>query len=66
MQPISASNIAEFETGTHSEEESDQKQLDVDVLLNMGSDNERLDSPPQVCTVTISKFPSAADFPIQI
>ena len=34
VQAISASHIAEFETYSDSEQESDQKQLDTDVLLN--------------------------------
>ena len=32
----------------------------------MESDNELLDSPPQVNSVIIIKFPTAADFPIEI
>ena len=32
----------------------------------MKSDNEWLNSPPQVLSVTISKFPTAADFLIEI
>ena len=48
LQAISASHIAEFETDSDSEQETNQEQLDIDVLLNVESDNELLDSPPQV------------------
>ena len=37
VQVISASHIAEFETDSHSEQESNQEQLDVDVhTLGLG------------------------------
>ena len=39
MQVIS-SHIAEFETGSESEHKDDQEQLDMDILLNMESDEE--------------------------
>ena len=40
VQAISTSHIAEFETDSDSEQESDYELLDIDVLLNMESDNE--------------------------
>ena len=40
VQAILQDHIAEFGTDSGSEQESDQKQLDVDILLNMESDNE--------------------------
>ena len=38
----------------------------MDLLLNMESDNERLNSPQKVYLVTISTFQTAADFPVEI
>ena len=40
MQAISARHIAEFETGSESEQENDQEQLDIDVLIYIESVNE--------------------------
>ena len=40
VQAISASHMAEFETDSESVQESDQKQLDMNILLNMETDNE--------------------------
>ena len=40
MQAISASLIAVFETDSDLGQESDQEQLDIDVLVNMEGDNE--------------------------
>ena len=54
------------EQETNSELESDQKQLDAGLLFNMESNKELLDSPWQVYSVTISKFPTSAEFPIEI
>ena len=56
--------MAEHETD--SESENDQEPLDIDLLLNMESDNKWLDSPQQIYLVTISKFPTEADFSIEI
>ena len=38
----------------------------MDFLLNMESDDEWLNSLPQVYSVTITKFPTMVDFPIEI
>ena len=38
----------------------------MDLWWNIESDDEWLDSPPQVYLVTISKFPTAAGFPIDM
>ena len=38
----------------------------MDLLLHMESNNEWLNSLQHVYSVTISKFPAAADFPIEI
>ena len=62
MQAISANHIAEFETDSESEHEDYQEQLDMDILLNMESDNECLNFPLEVYSVPISKFHTAADF----
>ena len=55
-----------FETNSDPEQVSDQEQLDIDILLNMESDNKWMDSPPQVYSVTPSKFSTAADLPIEM
>ena len=66
VQAISANHMAEQEMD--SELESDQEQLDIDFVLNMESENESewLDSPQQVYSVTICKFPTAADILIEM
>ena len=46
--------------------ESNQEQLDTDLLLNVESDSELLNSPKQVYPVTVSKFSTPADFPTEI
>ena len=61
-----SSHMADFETGPKSEHEDDQEQQDMDLLVSMESDNEWLNSPPEVYSVTISKFPTTVDFPIEI
>ena len=66
VQAISVSYIAQFETDSESEQESDQEQLDIDILLNIESGNQWLDSPQQVYSFTISNFPTAAHFSIEI
>ena len=60
------SHIVEFETGSESHYEDEQEQLDSDMLINMESENDWLISPPDVYSVTISKFPTAVDFPFEI
>ena len=40
VQAILASHVAEYETDSDLEEERDQEQLDIDVLINVGSNNE--------------------------
>ena len=40
VQTISASNMTQLEIDSESEQESDHEQLDMDLLLNMESDNE--------------------------
>ena len=40
VQAISTSCIAEFETHSESEQESDREELDIDVLLNTENNNE--------------------------
>ena len=66
VQAFSSSHVAELDTDSESEQESDQGQLDMDILLKMENDIEWLDSQPQVHSVTLSKFPTAADCPIEI
>ena len=63
MHAISESNIAEFES--ESEQQSDQEQIHINILLNMDSYNEWLDSPLQVYSVTISECQPSADFLIE-
>ena len=46
--------------------ESNNDQLDVNMLLNMESENEGLDSSQQIYSVTISEKPTAADFHVEI
>ena len=54
IQAVSAAHMSERETD--SELVHNQEQLDMDFLLNIDSDNELLNSPQQVYSVTISKF----------
>ena len=56
--------MAKQETG--SESECDQEQLGRNLLINIESDNKWLNSPQQVYLDPISKFPTVADFPIEI
>ena len=64
VQAISASHMAEHKT--EPELESDQEQLNKELLLHIESDTEWLDSPQQIYSVTISKFLTAAYFPLEI
>ena len=66
MQALSASHIAEFKAASESEHKDDQDQLDLDIMLNKKSDNEWINSPPEMYSIKISKFPTVADFPIEI
>ena len=64
MKAISTNHIAEFETDSEPEQESDLEQLAIGILLNTKSNNDWLDSLLQVYSVTISKFPTIGDLPI--